>query len=118
MKFHGVHAIAFDRSALPPTITGVADGCAMLSFALDANGQPVEIEVLLEHPPGNGIGDAAVRVLTRDRYAANSEVGFDTMAPTGEATRYALSIGFGHAGGRFIISRRTVPHHQPIRLGH
>jgi hypothetical protein len=116
-KFHGARvAMTATNPLTPDLVRHWADGCAIVSFTLNDVGQITDPSVVLERPPGQGIGANAIAVLSSDFLVPQSEARFDTLAPGGPALRYAMTVGFGHVEGRLTIAKRTVPNHQTIHL--
>ena len=116
-KFHGARAVLTAANGISPEIyRHWVDGCAIISFELDANGKIVNQAIVLERPAAQGVGVLAIAVLVPNVYAANSERGFENQAPTGPHQRYAMTVGFWHDNGRVVVVKRTVIKEQVIHI--
>ncbi len=108
LRFHGVHAVRMATPEVTPQEAAtVADGCAIVSFGLDAAGKMTAPELELERPAGVGIGAVAIALLARNTYAPNGENLFGNQRPDEPSARFAATVGFAHEDGRLVIAFRT-----------
>jgi hypothetical protein len=111
--FQGVHTLMMATPEVSPAeVNALHDGCAIISFGLDDAGKMIAPTLELERPPGSGIGKIAVTVLARNTYAPNNDFGDPIKAQPKD--RFAVAIGFVHAGGHIAAAFRTPYASNPL----
>jgi hypothetical protein len=106
-QFHGVRWLM--THAYGPDLTrDWINGCAIISFELDASGRIVDPRVVMEAPAGSGVGAFAIRTLEPDLFAAASERYRETRAPVGPHARYATTVGLAMINGQPRVTHREV----------